>query len=193
MTIISSDLKFHGKHGQIIKKLVERKLYSSHSEVFIESSLIGLYYGKKSEHDSFEKDNDFANVSRTVFSNNPEIEKIMFTFLQMEKKFQQNPVDSKGIFLYEDNNDSNDLQEELVSYALFGIEFLDKKHSSTVDNNRLKDTFDNLYNTDFQTEKELKNKVDEDQEVFYKSFDEMIVQEEMDEIDKIIENNAENE
>lgn len=192
MTIITTDLKFYGKHGRIIRKLVENNIYSSNSDVFFDASLLGIYSGRKSETEA--SNSDEAQVSRTVFSKNPTIESILFTFLQMEKKFQQKPVETKEIFLYEDNNDDpKQLLEELIPYSLYGVELLGEKYSSVINSTTSNNPVDDLYKEEFLDTNYLMDKVQKDKKDFYKSYDDFIVKEEMSEISRIIDETSENE
>jgi len=182
MSLINSDIKIYGKHGVILRSLEESSLFDSHAEGFVLAALIGLYHGRKAEPEST-SDNE-TNVSRVYFSRRPDLEIILFTYLQHEKLYQGRALRASEVFLYEEHiDDEVNLIEELKQYAYYGIEYLGKEYSQILSSTSTDTVIDSIIDENLLNPEALEEKVVEDEKyLFYKSFEDEDVSSELNEL-----------
>lgn len=188
MAIIKSDILIYGKHGKILRSLVETGLFDSGAEGFVVAAVTGLYHGNKSEPENTQDDE--IQISRVYFQKRNGLENVLFTYLQHEKVYQKRPLTATEVFLYEDNVDEDtNLLEELKSYALYGLELLNTEYESIIGLSELEDVVEVIVDRNLKTKDELINSVenDDDKGIFYKSFEDKEVYEEVNEIMDIYE------
>lgn len=172
MSIITSDFIITGKHSYILNQLVSKKVFKSNAEGFVEAFFIGIYHGKKAEID--EGKGKKSEVSRLYLQNRSDLEKIMFTFIQLEKIYQKEAIDIKDVYLFGydlPDYDAKSLINDMKSYALYGLEVLEKRYKDAfgnVDNERMVDL---IINKQLLNEAQLKHQtLSDEKDLFYKSF-----------------------
>lgn|SRR5699024_4543439 len=188
MAIIKSDILLYGKHGKILRSLVDTGLFDSGAEGFVVAVTTGIYYGKKAEPENTQDDE--IQVSRVYFQKRRGLENVLFTLLQHEKVYQKRPLTATEVFLYEDYIDEDtNLLEELKSYALYGLEVLSKEYDSIIGLSELEDIVEAIVDEDLKTKDELNDYVQNDdaKNVFYKSFEDKEISAEVNEIMDIYE------
>lgn len=183
MAFIRSDIVFFGKHGEILRTLTENRIFSSGADGFVKSALLGLYHGKKSEAES--STDSKIEISRTYFDKRQNIEDLMFIFLQHEKLYQKKPLKVSEVFLYEDSveDDNDNLIEEIKEYALYGLEMFAEKYQDMLTDPTPERVIEEIIDINLSTTEQLKNQViNDEQGLFYKTFDDKDINDEVNEI-----------
>lgn len=182
MAFIRSDFDLYGKHGRILRSLVDKNIFTSGADGFVKSALLGIYHGKKAEPEISQENK--IEVSRVYFESRQNIVDILFTFLQHEKVYQKKPLTTSEVFSYEENpNDYNQLIQDLKEYALYGLEVFDEKYQNIIDNASTEIVIEEIIDMDLLTTNELKKQVIKDeQELFVKTFEDKDINDELNEI-----------
>lgn len=171
MTLIKSDIKIYGQHGKILRILQENGIFDSFAEGFVEAVLIGIYHGKKSEPDG-SKGNE-VSISRVYFSKRNDLEIILFTYIQLEKVYQEKELSAQKVFMYEEEDEeAESLIIDLIEYALYGIEKLGEKFADFLTGVPKEYIIDEIIDERFLNEESLVEKAKNDEKnLFYKSYD----------------------
>lgn len=181
MGIINSDILIEGKHAQIISELNKNKLFDNNADCFVEAFFLGLYHGEKKEIDLL--DSLEVQISRTYFQRRDELERMMFTYLQLEKTYQQEHLDVKDVYLIDQDTPNEVLKEmldDIKGYALHGIELLGEKHKAVIGNVNELAALDSIIDNEILSSEKIRERVIEDEvNLFFKSFED-------DEIDSIL-------
>ena len=183
MAYIRSDIVFFGRHGEILRTLTENRIFSSGADGFVKSALLGLYHGKKSEAETSVENK--IEISRTYFYKRQNIDDLMFIFLQHEKLYQKKPLKVSEVFLYEDSSDddNNYLFEEIKEYALYGLEVFAQKYKDLITNPSIERVIEEVIDINLLTTEQLKKQViNDEQGLFYKTFDDKDISDEVNEI-----------
>lgn len=182
MAFIRSDIMLYGKHGNILRSLTENGIFTSGADGFVKSALVGIYHGKKSEPENTQENK--IEISRTYFDKRQSTEDILFTFLQHEKVYQKKPLKATEVFLYDESpDDDNQLIDELKEYALYGLEVLSDYYQSVLATTSTETVIQEIIDNELFTNEQLQNQVIEDEkDLFYKSFDDKGLSDELNEI-----------
>lgn len=131
MGILISDIIIRGKHAEIVKRFVEIGLFENNVDVFAYASMLGMYYGEKSEAD--DSGDAKIEVSRYLSNKRAELENILFVYLQHEKVFQHQPLSVPEVFnLKLESTNTKALIDDLKLYAYFGIEKLEEMYDEII-------------------------------------------------------------
>lgn len=167
MQLINKDFHITGKHAEIIQSLRKIGLYPDNISIWIEGALTGLYYGRKSEPDSSKE--SYVDISgRLSFSNRRQLEEILLTYLQHEKKYLNRPLSTSEIFLLNpETHDLNDMINELSQYALYGIEHLGNEFKNILNETNNELILTELINNSYPSADSISTIVAEESSEFY--------------------------
>lgn len=150
---MKSDIVIEGKNAEIFKKLIAKDFYQSNTDIFFDSLMLGLLYGKKGD---ITIGDERVEITRT-WLNNPirsNFRTLISTFINLELHHQGEPLKMQEIFLDELGTNSSEKAKLMRDFASFGIKKLDEIYFHNTDIDDLTDYF-NFVSDDIKAKSQL--------------------------------------